>query len=257
MTVGPHVLVVEHDAECPPALLGSWLEGAGCTLDVRRPYAGDELPALRSYDGLLILGGPMGADDDARHTWLGPVKELVREARESGLPTLGVCLGHQLIASALGGRVERNPRGQQVGLLDLGWTDAAAGDPLLGPLATPRRGVQWNDDIVTALPEDATLLAATPYGEVQAVRYAPEMWGVQLHPEVDAAVLEPWAEEDRGSHETRGFDTDALLREVEAARAELDRAWQPLADGFAGRMRSGGIRSGGIRSDRTRSGTAR
>jgi GMP synthase (glutamine-hydrolysing) len=231
------VLVVEHDAECPPALMGDWLTEAGCVLDVRRPYAGDDLPALAAYDGLLVLGGPMGADDDVKHWWLGPVKELLRDARGSGLPTLGICLGHQLIASGLGGRVERNPRGQQVGLLDVGWTDAAAGDSLLGPLASPRRGVQWNDDIVTALPTDATLLAETAYCEVQAVRYAPAMWGVQLHPEVDAAVLQPWADEDRGSHQTRGIDTDALLRDIEAARAELDAAWRPLAEGFAGLVR--------------------
>ena len=233
----PLVLVVEHDAECPPALMGAWLEEAGCALDVRRPYAGDDLPDLASYDALLVLGGPMGADDDAEHAWLGPVKGLVREARASGLPTLGICLGHQLIASALGGRVERNPRGQQVGLLSVGWTEAAAGDPLMAPLATPRRGVQWNDDIVTALPEGAVLLAETAYGEVQAARYGPFMWGVQLHPEVDAEVLQPWADEDRGSHETRGVDTDGLLREIDAARAELDEAWRPLAEGFAALVR--------------------
>ena len=72
---------------------------------------------------------------------------------------------------------------------------------------------------------------------MQAVRYARAMWGVQLHPEVDAEVLGPWAEEDRGSHETRGVDTDGLLREIDAARAELDEAWRPLAEGFAALVR--------------------
>lgn len=233
---GPVVLVVEHELDCPPALLGRWLEAAGCELAVCRPYAGDPLPdaaGLAPYDALLVLGGPMGAEDDASCAWLGPVKELLRAATATGLPTLGVCLGHQLIAVALGGTVARNPRGQQVGLYGVGWCDAATADPLMGPLATPRRGVQWNDDIVTALPAGATLLAETEYGEVQAVRYADRVWGVQLHPEVDAAGLRPWAEEDRGSHETRGIDTDALLRDIEAARAELDAAWVPLADGFA------------------------
>jgi GMP synthase (glutamine-hydrolysing) len=229
----PVVLVVEHDRECPPALFGTWLSEAGCDLDIRRPYTGDELPDPTSYGGLLVLGGPMGADDDAKHAWLGPVKELVRDARATPLPTLGVCLGHQLIATALGGTVERNPRGQQVGLLGVGWTEAAKDDALLGPLATPRRGVQWNDDVVTELPPGATLLAATERGEIQAARYAPLMWGVQLHPEVDVPVLRPWAESDRGSHETRGIDTDGLLRDIGAARAELDDAWRPLATGFA------------------------
>ena len=229
----PTVLVIEHEDKCPPALVGDWLAEAGCALAVCRPYAGDVVPAIEGYDALLILGGPMGADDEGKHDWLGPVKQRVLDARAAGLPTLGICLGHQLIAVALGGTVERNPHGQQLGLLGVGWTDDAATDSLMGPLATPRRGVQWNDDVVTALPDGATLLAATDRGEVQAVRYAPTVWGVQLHPEVDVPVLLPWAESDRGSHEARGVDQDAVLRDIGAARAELDDAWRPLATGFA------------------------
>ncbi len=229
----PTVLVIEHDAECPPAWFGTWLDEAGVEVEVCRPYAGDELPELGAYAGLVVLGGPMGANDDDKHAWLAPVKELVRDARARYLPTLGICLGHQLIAVALGGTVTRNPLGQQVGLLGVGWTDAASEDRLFAPLATPRRAVQWNDDIVAELPRDATLLAGTSREEVQVVRYAPLMWGVQLHPEVDVPVLQPWAESDRGSHETRGIDTDGLLRDIDAARAELDEAWRPLATGFA------------------------
>jgi GMP synthase (glutamine-hydrolysing) len=229
----PTVLVVEHEDECPPALVGDWLTEAGCTLEICRPYKGDDVPALAPYDGLLILGGPMGAHDDELYPWLRPVKQRVREARAARLPTLGICLGHQLIAVALGGTVEKNRHGQQVGLLGVGWTDAARTDELMGPLASPRRGVQWNDDLVTALPDGATLLAATERDEIQAVRYGPSMWGVQLHPEVDVPVLLPWAQFDRGSHEARGVDQDALLRDIGAARAELDDAWRPLAAGFA------------------------
>lgn len=226
----PRVLVIEHDATCPVGWLGVWLEDAGSVVEICRPYAGEPLPDLADHDALVVLGGPMGAGDDERHPWLGAVKAMLREAHATALPTLGVCLGHQLAAVALGGTVERNPRGQQVGLIALGWTPEAAEDPLLGPLATPRRGVQWNDDIVTTLPDGAVLLAETPAGEVQAVRFGPAMWGVQLHPEVDDVVIEPWAEEDRGSHRTRGIDTDALLAEVRAARRELDGAWRPLAE---------------------------
>jgi GMP synthase (glutamine-hydrolysing) len=226
------ILVVEPDPECPAAWFGAWLEEAGCTLEVVRPYA-DDLPALAGYDGLVVLGGPMGANDDEKHAWIGPVKQQLRDASAAALPTLGICLGHQLVATALGGTVRPNPLGQQVGLLGIGWTDAARDDALVGPLATPRRGVQWNDDVVVELPAGAVLLAETGRGEVQVARFAPRMWGVQLHPEVDAPILRPWAEEDRGSHETRGIDTDALLRDIDAARAELDDAWRPLAAGFA------------------------
>ncbi len=227
------VLVVEHEDKCPPALVGDWLVEAGCVLDVRRPYAGDDVPELAAYDAFLVLGGPMGAEDDEKHAWLGPVKDRVREAVATGLPTLGICLGHQLIAVALGGAVGRNPRGQQVGLLAVGWTPEATGDELVGALVSPRRGVQWNDDVVTRLPDGATLLAATAAGEVQAARFAPAVWGVQLHPEVDVEVLRPWAESDRGSHEARGIDQEALLGEIAGAHAELEAAWRPLAVGFA------------------------
>lgn len=232
----PTVLVVEHEGDCPPALFGDWLEESGCRLEICRPYAGDALPLLDGYDGLVILGGPMGATDDAKHPWLGPVKEQVRLAARSGLPTLGICLGHQLIAVALGGEIGVNARGQQLGVLDVGWTPQAADDPLLGTLATPRRGVQWNNDVVTRLPDGADLLAATAQDEVQAARYAPSVWGVQLHPEVDREILEPWAVSDRGSHDALGIDQDALLRDVDDTRAELDHAWRPLAASFAAQV---------------------
>jgi GMP synthase (glutamine-hydrolysing) len=137
------VLVVEHDTHCPPALIGAWLAGAGGAVDVCRPYAGDELPATPDADALVVLGGPMDAGDD-RHAWLEPTRALIRAAADQRVPTLGICLGHQLCALAFGGVVGRNPLGQQVGLHQIGWTDAASDDALLGALATGRRGVHWN-----------------------------------------------------------------------------------------------------------------
>jgi GMP synthase (glutamine-hydrolysing) len=229
------IVVVEHEEECPPAHLGRWLVEAGLDLDVVRPYRGQALPDHASYDGIVVLGGSAGADDDAVAPWLAPCKELLRRAVADAVPTLGICLGHQLLASALGGRVVANPPGQQLGLVDVGWTDAAADDPLLGPLAggAPRRGVHWNHDVVAAPPAGAQVLAATPVGEIQALRFGPRAWGVQWHPEVDVPVLVSWAEGDRADHLERGIDQRALLAEIDAARAELDTAWRPLARSFA------------------------
>ncbi len=226
------VAVVEHDPECPVGLLGGWLTDVGAELDVRRMRAGDPLPAPGEHDGLVVLGGPMGAHDDDRHPWLEPTKALVRGAVSRDQPTLGICLGHQLIAVALGGEVHRNPRGQQVGLLALGWTAAAAEDRLVGPLATPRRGVHWNHDIVLREPVDAVALARTPEGDLQVARFSPTTWGVQLHPEVDAELLGPWASSDRAEHDELGIDQDAIMGEIEDARQELAESWRPLASAF-------------------------
>ena len=108
------VLVVQHQDDCPPALVGEWLVEAGCVLDVRRPYAGDPLPTdLGAHDALLVLGGSMGANDDGDHAWLAPTKDLVRDAVERRTPTLGICLGHQLIARAVGRDTYKLPFGHR------------------------------------------------------------------------------------------------------------------------------------------------
>ena len=225
--------MVQPEVDDPPYLFGRWLEEAGATLEVCHPYAGEAVPSLQGYAGLLILGGAMSANDDDVLTWIGSIKELVRDAVAEDVPTLGVCLGHQLMAAALGGRVAPNPRGQQVGLIELGWTEQAARDPLFGGLATPRRGVHWNYDLVVEPPPDAVVVAGTPQGELQVARYARRAWGVQLHPEVDEGVVGTWVTDaERIELGDRGLDADRLLAEIAEARPELDRAWAPLAAGF-------------------------
>ncbi|KAA1416871.1 type 1 glutamine amidotransferase [Nocardioides humilatus] len=222
------VLVIQHEDECPPARFGGWLTEAGVALDVRRPYAGDVLPHdLAGHDGLVVLGGQMGANDDDEHAWLAPTKELVRAAARDGVPTLGICLGHQIVAVALGGTVDRNPRGRQIGVLDVGWTADAATDALVSGLATPRQAVQWNQDLVLESSPGAVLLAATEHGEVQALRFAPTVWGIQWHPEATPAMVREWASDEPGPR------ADAGLVEVEAADADLERSWRDLGKAFA------------------------
>ena len=190
------LLVVQHEDECPPGMLGRWWADDGCRLDVRRPYAGDALPHdLTEHDALVVLGGHMGADDDATHPWLTPTKQLFRVAAAGGVPALGVCLGHQVAASALGGKVTRNPAGPQTGLLRA----AAVG------------GVR---------------LATAPGGEVQAARHAPSVWGVQWHPEADVDVVAGWPGTTRALDEVRtaGPELVASWRPLAAAFLSLVRA---------------------------------
>ncbi|HQR27013.1 MAG TPA: type 1 glutamine amidotransferase [Nocardioides sp.] len=239
MSTRSRVLVVEHEPDDPPAWFGVWLEDAGCRLHVSQPWAGDVLPAdLTGHDALLVMGGWMSAHHDAEIGWLTGVKDLVRQAARDGVPVLGICLGHQVAAVALGGEVSTNPRGKQIGLYDVGWRPAAADDPLMGPVVTPgRRGIHWNADVVTALPPGAVELARAPGGEVQAARFAPTIWGVQWHPEIDEPLLRRWVEEDPASVVALGLDPEAMLREVDEARGRLDAAWRPLAERFAAIVR--------------------
>ena len=234
----PVVMVVEHESGCPPAHVGTWLTEAGAEVVVCRPWAGDELPPASAYDALVVLGGSMGANDDGLHHWLAPLRQLLCDSVASRTPVLGICLGHQLIAAALGGTAERNPHGQQVGVFDVGWLPEAGQDELMSGLGAVR-GIQWNHDLVTALPDGAVALARTPDGELQVARFAPRAWGVQLHPEADEHIVVAWAEGDRQEHLDRGIDQAALISEIEQARPELDEAWRPMAVRFVDLARAG------------------
>ncbi|HET6627648.1 MAG TPA: type 1 glutamine amidotransferase [Nocardioidaceae bacterium] len=228
------ILVVEHEAQCPPGWMGEWLTGAGCELDVRRPYLTDTLPRdLSEHRSMVILGGATDAYADAEFPWLTDVKQLVRSAVEDGTPTLGICLGLQLIAVALGGEVHANPIGQQIGVPAVGWLRAAQDDPLFGPLTGARIAVQWNNDVVRSLPATSVVLAQTAQREIQAVRFAPAMWGVQWHPEAGVEIISRWAENDRDHALERGVDVDEYVARVAAAGEELRASWQGLATGFA------------------------
>ncbi|MEQ6903693.1 type 1 glutamine amidotransferase [Nocardioides sp. YIM 152588] len=223
------VLVAQHEEACPPHLLGDWLVRAGLRLDVRRLHAGDTLPAdLSGHRGLVVLGGAPGAYDDDALPWLPHLRGLVRSAVATRLPTLGICLGHQVIAVALGGRVVPNPRGGMVGVRDVGWLEGVARDPLLGRLpAPPGRVLHWNHDVVVELPEGAEALAATPDGEIQAARFAPTAWGIQAHPESDEALAVIWAHSEPSPY------ADAAVRGIAAEQEAIAAAWCGLGPAFA------------------------
>ncbi len=223
------VLVVQHEDDDPIHLMGDWM--GDVDLDVCRAHVdGETLPSgLDGYDGVVVMGGAMGANDDATAPWLTATKELVRRADAERVPTLGICLGHQLAAVALGGEVRPNPRGRQFGLMDVGWDPAAHLDELFAPVATPRRALQWNDDIVTRPPDGARVLARAATGEVQAARFAPTVWGVQWHPEVDEPLVRAWTADGHVAPE----DAERELADLAGAAAELEQAWRPLAVRFA------------------------
>jgi GMP synthase (glutamine-hydrolysing) len=231
----PRVLVLQHEDDDPIHLMGTWMDGV--ELVVCRAYAGHAVPdSTDSFDGLVVMGGAMGAHDDQKAPWLPAARDLIRLAAKTGVPTLGICLGHQLCAVALGGDIEVNPNGRQLGLLDVGWNAEAVDDPLMGGLVAPRRAMHWNDDVVARLPEGARQLATASTGEVQAARHAETVWGTQWHPEVDDRLVARWANDGSLPEAEKARVLDDLVR----SRDALDAAWQPLAKRFAEMVRNAG-----------------
>ena len=227
------VLVIQHTVVCPSGRVGDWLAESGCVLQVCRPYAGDSPPIhLTGYAGLVVLGGEMGAYDDDVAPWLPATRALLAEAVAEGVPTLAICLGHQLLAVATGGRVARSTDGQQGGTLRVGLLPAAAGDPLFAALADGAVATHWNNDLVVEPPPGAVELARTPAG-VQALRLGGAAWGVQFHPEVDLELVRPWASADVGSRELTPERAETWLAEVATADAALVATWRPFVHRFA------------------------
>jgi GMP synthase-like glutamine amidotransferase len=185
------VVAVLHNLEHPfLGHAGPPLRAAGVELDERRLWHGDSLPALEAIDAIVSFGGDQsvrGIEDD-------PVLEaeeaLLRDAVGRGLPVLGVCLGAQLLAHALGGSVSRLPQ------RFIAWTPieplpAAAGDPVLGSLPAGSHALHWNEDGFEP-PPGAVELLRRPAGTGEGFRYGDCAWGVQFHPEVDADALDGW-----------------------------------------------------------------
>jgi GMP synthase (glutamine-hydrolysing) len=212
----------------------------GCALDVYRCFAGKGLPSsLTGYAGLVVLGGEMGAYDDALHPWLSGTKALLREAVAAQLPTLGICLGLQLLAVAAGGRVAAAASGPQLGVRAVKPTAAATTDPLFAGLAPGALGVHWNNDLVVDLPPDTTVLATTA-GTVQALRVGRAAWGVQHHPEVDVATLRLWADADVHAGLLDEATAATRLAEVERHDAALTQVWRAVVGRFAALLRPSG-----------------
>lgn len=234
-------LVIEHEDECPPEWFGQWWEARGVTLRLVHAHAHTPSPAepvaipadLGDADALVVLGGEAGANDDADYPWLPATRALIAATVAADRPFLGICLGHQLAAAALGGRAGPNPSGHATGLTPVTLTAAGRADPLLRDF-DGARSVQWNNDIALALPPEAVVLATAPDGSPQAVRFGPVAYGVQFHPEISPEQFDSWTVQKPSAAMAldHGIDMHAASEAVHGARDELRTTWRALADGF-------------------------
>jgi GMP synthase (glutamine-hydrolysing) len=229
------LLVLQNAAEDPPARLGEWLTKAGVELDVREMFAGAALPTdLTGHSGLLVLGGAMSAGDDDIAPWLPAVRELLRAAVRDEVPTLGICLGAQLLAVATGGEVIVGPEGPELGARLIAKRAASATDALFRDLPITPDVIQWHFDVVSRIPPGAVLLATSPVYEVQAYRVGRVCWAIQPHIETTPEIVRHWAASDRDRVDV---DLDALLLRTDAVHADIEETWQPFAARFADVLR--------------------
>lgn len=231
-------LVVQHTTTEGTGWLGEWLPAAGVELEVVRPHTGQPLPARLTDDALIVLGGPMGAYDDAAAPWLPATRDLLRQAVADATPVLGVCLGGQLLAAACGGRVERGPGGE-TGIGEVRLRSAAEDDPLLSGLPPVVPVLQWHFDAITALPPAAVWLAESAAYRHQAFRLGDRAWGVQFHVEAPATLVASWARSDAGQLTAAGLDVAAVVEGVRTSQPALVATWRPVVERWAGLVLAG------------------
>jgi len=233
----PALLVVQHVPwEGPHRILDAC---DGLAVHTVKPLAGHALPAHAEVAGAVVMGGPMNVDEVERFPGLAAERKWLAGAVEREMPVLGICLGAQLLARALGAEVSA---GEGV---ELGFAPVEVGDPddpVLGGLAPGADVLHWHGDVFD-LPDGARPLASSALTEHQAFRTA-NAWGVLFHPEADFALLEAWLAVPEMIDEAVAALGDegasALPGQAEAVEDELVRRTTPGFEAFARMVRENG-----------------
>jgi GMP synthase (glutamine-hydrolysing) len=206
--------------------VGDGWKGLWSSVDAREE---PEFPDLSSVSALVVTGSPSSVTE--RAAWMLRTEEYLRRAVSGKLPVFGICFGHQMLAQALGGRVEKNPLGREIGTVELRRIEA---DPLLAGEAEPYWVNMTHLDTVTLLPPGARILAQTELDRHAAVRFGEAVWGVQFHPEIDGGVLREYVSARSAPLLSEGLDPEAILgaaRDTPAGAGVLRRFAERLPAG--------------------------
>jgi len=222
----PKVLVFQHVPYEPLGTLDPLLREAGFRIRYinfgREP---EQRPELDKYEALIILGGPMNSDQIDSYPNLITEVDVIREAVERDMSVLGICLGAQLLAKALGGTVSRNEV-REIGWCDVEMTAAGLEDPVLSTFAPRQEVFQWHEDGIS-LPPDCDLLAGSPASPVQAFRHGEHAYGFQFHLEADRPLIDRWltvpAHEESLREEAGHIDPDRIRRQAETSIGPLEQ----------------------------------
>lgn len=175
----------------------------------------EALPSSQAFAGVLISGSAAMVTE--RADWSERSADWLREAAHAGLPLFGICYGHQLLAHALGGTVDWNPRGREIGTVPLKLHAAAASDPLFGGLGEQIHAQTTHRQSVLTTPAAAQVLASSALEDCQAFRWGESVWGVQFHPEFNTGLMRSYIVARREALADEGACHKSLLKSVRPA----------------------------------------
>lgn len=175
-------------------------------------YRHKALPDPDTIDAIVITGSP--AMVSSREDWSEKTAQWLSHAVARGLPTLGICYGHQLLAHALGGKAGPNPGGRQIGTVSTQLNDLAHKDPLFGHLPASFLSQTSHSEVVLELPPGARRLASSPLDNNFSIRFAEKAWGLQFHPEFSAPIMKKYIELRSDAISEEGLNPHRLMEQV-------------------------------------------
>jgi GMP synthase-like glutamine amidotransferase len=183
------ILVFQHVSSEHPGSFREVMAARGCTMHQVELDEGEAIPKLGGFDILLVMGGPMDVWEEEKFPWLRTEKAAIREWVEAGRPYLGMCLGVQLLADAMGGRTELMTAPPEVGMSKV---QQLLPDPIFAGVPELCTCFQWHGAEVTKLPEGARLLATSPGCAVQGFAIGKHAYGLQFHMELTDTTAAEW-----------------------------------------------------------------
>ncbi len=227
------IIILQHHELDPPARLGDTLRDHGHRCRILRSDQGDTLPDLDDVDGLVIMGGPMNVDDADSLPWLNDEITLIKQAHDAGLPVVGVCLGAQLIAAALGGKVEAMDA-PEAGFANVKLAFPGTVDPVLAGQPWDSMQFHAHGQHITELPPGAVPLAGSKLCRTQAFVINRTTYAFQYHFEWTRDQIQTWLSAEADWLSKHGLDPAALQADVEPHyrryRHQGDRLCQRLTD---------------------------